>query len=64
MGPSALVFGTITFRLRIDNSRQSAIYTILVHSLAILCRLSYYISEERLHFSLSKHIAHFINSFI
>ena len=51
-------------KLRIDNSRQSAIYTILVHFSAILCRLSYYISEERLYFSLSKHIIHFINRFI
>ena len=52
----------ISLVLRIDNSRQSAIWTILVYSLAILCRLSYYISEE-LYFSLSKHTAYFIKSF-
>ena len=50
--------------LRIDNSRQSAIWTILVYSSAILCRLSYYISVESLYFSLSKHITYFIKSFI
>ena len=49
--------------LRIDNSRQSAIWTILVYSSAILCRLSYYISEERLYLSLSKNISYFIKSF-
>ena len=50
-------------RLRINSSRQSAIWTILVYSSAILCGLSYYISEERLYFSLPKYIAYFIKSF-
>ena len=49
--------------LRIDNRRQSDICAILAHSLAMPCRLLYYISEERLYFSLSKHIFHFMNSF-
>ena len=49
--------------LRIDNRRQSAICAILAHSLAMPSRLLYHISEERLYFSLSKHIFHFMNSF-
>ena len=55
--------GLISIVIRLENSMQSAINTMLVHSSAILCRLSYYISKERLYFSLSKHITHFMNSF-
>ena len=36
-----------SIHFRIDNMRQRVICAILVHSLAMLCRLSYYISEKR-----------------